>query len=161
MTTSGIPVVPGPGVLPPARRSLRPLFRRAARFLTGGAAVLPLSFSLYLLAVHEGIGATSARALAFVSGTAAVYVVHRRWSFRARGGPGVATAFALLYLTTFAVAVAVNAALLDLLPEGAWAIPVGWFLSQAAATALNFCGLQCAVFRDAVLTRPHPSFNGK
>jgi putative flippase GtrA len=129
-------------------RSLRPLLGRAARFLTGGAAVLPFSLSLYLLAVHAGTGTTAARALAFVTGTAAMYVVHRRWSFRAHGGRDVAAAFARLYMATFAVAVAVNAGVLDLLPNRAWAVPTGWFVSQAAATALNFCGLQQAVFRD-------------
>jgi putative flippase GtrA len=139
VTTGVVPVVGGP----------------AARFLTGGAAVLPFSFTLYLLAVHEGAGTTSARALAFLAGTSAVYAVHRRWSFRARGGPGVAAAFALLYLTTFTVAVAVNAAVLDLLPDAAWAVPAGWFVSQSAATALNFCGLRCAVFRPA--RDPQPS----
>ena len=127
---------------------------RMARFLVGGAAVLPFSFSLDLLAVHEGAGTTPARALAFVAGTAAVYVVHRRWSFRARGGPAGAATFALLYVTTFAVALAVNAGVLDVLPAASWAVPAGWFVSQAAATALNFCGLQSAVFRQAGHRRP-------
>jgi putative flippase GtrA len=144
-----------------AGRALRPLLGRAARFLTGGAAVLPFSFSLYLLAVHAGAGTAPARGLAFVAGTAAMYVVHRRWSFRARGGPDVAAAFALLYVITFVVAVAVNAAVLDLLQNRAWAVPAGWFVSQAAATALNFCGLQRAVFRDTAHPRPRTSFTGK
>jgi putative flippase GtrA len=154
MTASAVPTLAGVGP------SLRPLLSRAARFLTGGVAVLPFSFSLDLLAVHAGTGTTAARALAFLAGTAAMYVVHRRWSFRARGGREVA-AFALLYLTTFAVAVAVNAGVLDLLPNRAWAVPIGWFVSQAAATALNFCGLQRAVFRDTAHPRPRPSFTGK
>jgi putative flippase GtrA len=151
MTASAVPTAAGAG------RSLRPLLGRAGRFLTGGVAVLPFSFALYLLAVHAGTGTTPARALAFAAGTAAMYVVHRRWSFRARGGPNVAAAFAVLYLVTFAVAVAVNAAVLDLLPNRAWAVPAGWFVSQAAATALNFCGLQRAVFRNT--THPRRAFH--
>jgi putative flippase GtrA len=144
-----------PIIRDPAAAAGRPLLRRAARFLTGGAAVLPFSFSFYLLAVHAGMGATPARALAFAGGTTAVYVVHRRWSFRSRGGVTVGTAFALLYLTTFVVAVGVNAAVLAVLPASAWAVPASWLASRSAATALNFCGLHCAVFR-----RPVPDVSG-
>ena len=137
-------------------RGARPLVARAVRFLTGGVAVLPFSFSFYVLAVHAGMAATPSGALAFVGGTASAYAVHRRWSFQARGGSRVGAAFALLYLTTFAVAVAVNAAVLALVPASSWTIPAGWLISQSAATALNFCGLHCAVFRRPVseVSRP-------
>lgn len=111
------------------------------------------------LATYQGLRALGmdsaplvdvARACSFVVGTTAAYFLNRRFTFAAghRGSVGQISGYALLYTTTFFVAVGVNRLMLVVLPAIGWKGTLAWAVSQATATAINFVMLKWVVFRE-------------
>lgn len=88
-----------------------------------------------------------AKALSFVAGTTTAYLLNRRFTFHSAGGAGRFAGFTVLYATTFAVNVGVNAAALTLLPDTPLRITLAWLVAQGSATAINFVMLRTVVFR--------------
>ena len=91
-----------------------------------------------------------ARACSFIVGTTTAYFLNRRFTFPAghREGAGQIGGYALLYTTTFFVAVGVNRLMLEVLPAIAWQGTMAWAVSQGTATAINFVMLKWVVFRE-------------
>lgn len=118
------------------------------RFGIVGAFSALVDFSVYALGLHLGLATHLARAISFVAGTTTAYALNRRWAFAVSGGARRATAFALLYGTTFAVILSVNAAGLAVLPDTWWRVPAAWAISQGVGTTVNFVMLRLVVFRD-------------
>ncbi|MEJ2864753.1 GtrA family protein [Actinomycetospora flava] len=126
------------------------LVAAGARYLTAGLVVLPLSLGLHLVLVRAGVDVHLARVLSFVTGTALISVLHRRWTFRSRGVRGAAGWMVLLSATTFAVVVLTHGLALAALPallEEAWVVPAAWFVSQGVGTTVTFLVLRGAVLR--------------
>ena len=124
------------------------LLGQLLRFGVVGAFSAVVDLTVYTLGLHLGLTTYLARALSFAAGTTTAYALNRRWTFEATGGARRATGFALLYGTTFAVILAVNALALVLLPEGPWRITLAWAVSQGLGTAVNFVMLRLVVFRS-------------
>ena len=91
-----------------------------------------------------------ARACSFAVGTTAAYFLNRKFTFAAghREGVGQVGGYALLYTTTFFVAVGVNRLMLAVLPVMDWQSTLAWAVSQGTATAINFVMLKWVVFRE-------------
>jgi putative flippase GtrA len=117
------------------------------RFAVVGVLGAAVDYGTYQLGLHLGVAVTAARTVSFVSGTATVYVLNRRWTFGVAGGTRRAAGFALLYGTTFLVIIGINAAALAVLPAGPGRITFAWVLSQGFGTAVNFVMLRLVVFR--------------
>jgi putative flippase GtrA len=117
------------------------------RFGIVGAFSAVVDLSVYTVALHLGAPTYAARALSFGAGTATAYALNRRWAFRVSGGSRRATGFALLYGTTFAVILGVNAVALAVLPDTSWRVTLAWALSQGIGTTVNFVMLRLVVFR--------------
>lgn len=125
----------------------RTLFGQASRFVVVGLLAAAVDLSVYQSALHLGLWVHAARALSFVCGTTAAYVLNRRWAFEADGGVAQATGFALLYGTTFFLILGVNALALQTLPDAWWTTTAGWAVSQGVGTIWNFVMLRILVFR--------------
>lgn len=121
----------------------------AARFLGVGLVVLPGSLALHLVLVLLGVPVGVARAVSFVAGTSAVYVLNRRWTFRA-GGPRRVLGFLAVYGVSFVLVLVANALALaglrQLVPFGV-AVPLAWVVSQGLGTTWTFTALRTLVFR--------------
>lgn len=139
-----------PGVATRAGRTAGGL-ATGARFVASGLVVLPVSFSAFLLAVQVGVDAHLARVLSFVLGTGAVYVLNRRWTFRAPPDARSRTGFALLYTTTFVLVLTTYGLALEVLTGSGlgatWSAALGWVASQALGSTINVVVLRYAVFR--------------
>jgi putative flippase GtrA len=119
------------------------------RFVVVGGLSALLDFGVYHLLLHV-LGAPSwlARAISFICGTTMAYLLNKRFTFGgAAGGRGRLAGFVLLYGTTFAIAVGVNALSLAVLPEIAFKATIAWVISQGTATVINFVMLRWVVFR--------------
>lgn len=134
----------------------RTVVRQLLRFgLIGGFCAL-LDFGTYQGLRSLGMDAAPlvdiARAISFIIGTTAAYLLNKRFTFEAaRGGVRQVSSFVLLYGTTFFVAVGMNRWMLHVLPDSEWQSTLAWAISQGTATTINFVMLKLVVFseRDA------------
>lgn len=122
-------------------------FSQAFRFgIVGiGGAVVDYS-SLRLLLVF-GVWPDLARVFSFIIGSAAVYLVNRRWTFTSRRNAREVVSLSVVLAITFGLVVGVNAVARRMLPESAWPITLAWAISQAVATTFNFLAQRSFVFR--------------
>lgn len=123
--------------------------RQLAIFLAVGSLTVVADFLTYRGLLAAGIGNIGmAKAAGFMAGTLFAYFANRAWTFgRARPAPGSALRFALVYGATLLANVAVNAAVLAMLPLP---LPTIAFLAATAVSAtLNFAGMKLFVFRSA------------
>lgn len=131
----------------------RTVLKQLVRFgLIGGCCAL-LDFGTYTGLRSAGMDVAPwvdvARAISFIIGTTAAYLLNKRFTFEAaRGGVRQLSSFILLYGTTFFVAVAVNRWMLQVLPESAWQATLAWAISQGTATTINFVMLKLVVFTE-------------
>lgn len=121
--------------------------------LIGGFCAL-VDFGTYQGLRALGMDATPwvdiARAFSFIVGTTTAFFLNRKFTFaggRQEGARQIGS-FVLLYAVTFFVAVGVNRTMLHVLPESAWKATLGWVVSQATATVINFVMLKWVVFRE-------------
>jgi putative flippase GtrA len=125
------------------------LLGQLIRFVIVGGFSALVDLGVYTLVLHTTAAPTYvARAISFIAGTATAYALNRRWAFKVEGGARRATAFALLYGTTFFLILGVNALALLLLPDAWWKVTLAWAISQGLGTAWNFVMLRLVVFRD-------------
>jgi putative flippase GtrA len=129
--------------------------------LIGGFCAL-VDFGIYqgLLALGMEVSpwVNLARAISFVCGTTTAYFLNRKFTFAGGRQQGAAQigSFVALYTVTFFVAVGMNLLMLSVLPESAWKSTLGWVVSQATATMINFVMLKWVVFREPGKT-PSPA----
>lgn len=124
--------------------------REAATFLVVGGVTVLVDFSGYtLLQAWIGLPVDVAKGLGFLIGTAFAYFANRRWTFgHQEPAQGSAWRFALLYATTLAFNVLVNAASLHALHGVAWDKQVAFLLATGVSAFLNFLGMKHMVFRQ-------------
>lgn len=123
------------------------LTNQLARFVAVGALCALVDFGAYWALLSFGVWVHAAKAVSFILGTTAAYLLNRRFTFNARGGPAQAGGFALLYTLTFFVNVGTNALMLQLLPVFRGEYVLAWVIAQGTATVINFIALRTVVFR--------------
>lgn len=123
------------------------LTSQLGRFILVGAACASIDFGCYWALLQLGVWVHLAKALSFVAGTTAAYLLNRRYTFNARGGAAQASGFALLYTITFFVNVGTNALMLQVLPAFRGEYAVAWAIAQGTATVINFVTLRTVVFK--------------
>ena len=120
-----------------------------ARFVAVGAVSALVDYGVYQLLLHLGLWVHSAKAISFILGTTTAYLLNRRFTFTAAsGGRRRFAGFVVLYATTFAINIGVNALALALLPAVPARYTVAWVIAQGTATAINFVMLRTVVFRS-------------
>ena len=119
------------------------------RFVGVGVVSALVDFGVYFLLLAVGTRVPAAKGVSFILGTTTAYLLNRRFTFTASGGGrGRFAGFVLLYATTFALNIGMNALALVLLPAGMpLRLAVAWVIAQGAATVVNFVLLRTVVFR--------------
>lgn len=124
-------------------------------FLIVGVLAVLVDFSVYRLAVWAGVDIHLAKAAGFPSGTIFAYFANRLWTFgHVRPVQGSTLRFALLYSTTLAVNVNINAIVLNGCAGWIGAMQFAFLAATATSAALNFLGMKFFVFRSAHLPEP-------
>ena len=124
------------------------LVAQLSRFVVIGVLSAAVDFGSYQGLLALGTWADAARAVSFILGTTTAYLLNRRFTFQVEGGARARLAgFVLLYATTFALTVGVNALMLAVLPAIPLRVSVAWVISQGTATVVNFVMLRTVVFR--------------
>lgn len=124
------------------------LVAQVSRFVAVGAVCALVDFGVYHGLLALGTWVHLAKAVSFVCGTTTAYLLNRRFTFATAGGHRRLAAFMLLYGTTFALNVGMNALALAVLPAMPLRISVAWVIAQGTATVLNFVMLRTVVFRS-------------
>lgn len=136
MTTADAPAQPG-------------LAAQLGRFVAVGALSALVDFGGYHALLALGTYVHLAKAISFILGTTTAYLLNRRFTFAAsEGGRSRFAGFLLLYGTTFAINIGMNALMLAVLPEVDLRVSLAWVIAQGTATAINFVMLRTVVFRD-------------
>lgn len=124
------------------------LVGQLTRFIAVGVLSACVDFGVYHLLLSVGTYVHLAKAVSFILGTTTAYLLNRRFTFTgARGGTGRFAGFVLLYATTFAINVGMNALALAVLPQVDFKTSIAWVIAQGTATAINFVMLRTVVFR--------------
>lgn len=123
--------------------------RELAVFLVVGVLTVAIDFVSYRGLLATGwLGIDPAKAAGFLIGTVFAYFANRLWTFgHHRPAAGSALRFALLYATTLAANVAVNAVLLAVLADWSYALQLAFLVATCVSAALNFLGMKLFVFR--------------
>jgi putative flippase GtrA len=129
--------------------SARPgLVGQLGRFVAVGALSALVDFGIYHALLGAGLWVHAAKAVSFICGTTTAYLLNRRFTFDSAGGRARLAGFMLLYGTTFALNVGMNALMLAVLPAGTpLRVSLAWVIAQGTATAVNFVMLRTVVFR--------------
>jgi putative flippase GtrA len=113
------------------------LVAQLSRFVAIGALSAMVDFGAYHLLLSAGTWIHAAKAISFILGTTTAYLLNRRFTFGAsEGGRARFAGFVLLYGTTFAINVGMNALMLAVLPEVALKVSLAWVIAQGTATTL-------------------------
>ena len=124
------------------------LLGQLSRFIAVGAISAVVDFGIYHVLVSLGLWVHAAKAISFICGTTTAYLLNRRFTFDSTGGRARLAGFMVLYGTTFALNVGVNALMLSVLPEATpMRLSVAWVIAQGTATVVNFVLLRTVVFR--------------
>ncbi len=122
--------------------------REAATFLVVGCVTVLVDFVSYsVLQAAAWVPVDVAKALGFLVGTAFAYFANRHWTFSHQEPvKGSAWRFMLLYGSTLAVNVLVNALSLHALGGMVWDRQGAFLLATGASAFLNFLGMKYLVF---------------
>jgi putative flippase GtrA len=129
--------------------SARPgLAAQLSRFVAVGAFSALVDFGVYHALLAAGTWVHLAKAISFILGTTTAYLLNRRFTFTATtGGSARFAGFVMLYGTTFAINIGMNALMLAVLPQLPFRTSLAWVIAQGTATAINFVMLRTVVFR--------------
>jgi putative flippase GtrA len=124
------------------------LVAQLSRFVAIGVLSAAVDFGTYQGLLALGTWVHAAKAISFILGTTTAYLLNRRFTFGAsEGGRARFAGFVLLYGTTFAINIGMNALMLAVLPQVPLRISLAWVIAQGTATAINFVMLRTVVFR--------------
>jgi putative flippase GtrA len=130
---------------PPAALGLA---AQLSRFVAVGALAALVDFGVYHGLLALGTWVHGAKAISFILGTTTAYLLNRRFTFSAsNGGSARFAGFVLLYGTTFAINIGMNALMLGVLPQLPFRVSIAWVIAQGTATLINFVMLRTVVFR--------------
>ena len=117
------------------------------RFLVVGSTTVLVDFGFYTLCLALSMAIDPAKALGFVAGTFFAYLANRYWTFEASAVRGRLLRFLLLYLTTLAINVGVNAAVVAFVGTSSMALGFAFVVATGVSASLNFVGMKFIVFR--------------
>ncbi len=121
------------------------------RFVSVGVFTAIIDFGLTLLLTHFGLHRSAAKAIGWVFGTIAAYLINARWTFNSEVSGKTAAAVGALYVSTFAVQNGLywltDAPLLALGLEGAAKDTVSFVIAQGVATVTNFFIQRLFIFK--------------
>lgn len=123
------------------------LVAQLSRFVAIGVLSAAVDFGAYNVALQVGVYVHVAKGISFILGTTTAYLLNRRFTFAADAGRSRFVGFLLLYGTTFAINIAVNALMLAVLPALPLRTSLAWVIAQGTATVINFVMLRAVVFR--------------
>ena len=124
------------------------LVAQLSRFVAVGVLSALVDFGAYQGLLALGTWVHAAKAISFILGTTTAYLLNRRFTFGAsKGGSARFAGFVLLYGTTFAINIGMNALMLAVLPAMSLRVSLAWVIAQGTATAINFVMLRTVVFR--------------
>jgi putative flippase GtrA len=118
--------------------------KQLLRFLVVGCSAVATDFVSYTLLLHL-LAHVPAKTLSFIAGTIIAYILNKYWTFEKPGTNHTELSrFVILYTSTLVANVAVNAAILILLPA---AILFAFLCATGTSTILNFIGQKWWVFK--------------
>ena len=121
-------------------------------FLLVGLLTVSIDLVSYRLLMWLGVSVSPAKATSFIIGTVFAYFANKQWTFdSAEGGRKRFFGFALLYSTTLAINVLVNAVVLHFLGVEEFALAAGFLSATATSATLNFLGMKFLVFKKPPL----------
>jgi putative flippase GtrA len=123
------------------------LVGQLTRFVAVGVLSALVDFGIYHALLGVGVWVHGAKAVSFICGTTTAYLLNRRFTFSVAGGRARLAGFMLLYGTTFALNIGMNALMLAVLPAMPFRVSVAWVIAQGTATVVNFVMLRTVVFR--------------
>ena len=125
------------------------LTRQLQRFLIVGFTTVAIDFATYRLLLFLDTPTAPAKALGFIAGTVFAYFANKVWTFdRAQGGRNVFAMFIGLYLTTLAINVGVNSAVIEILGDDELIFALAFLAATGTSGTLNFAGMRTIVFRN-------------
>ena len=124
------------------------LVAQLTRFVAIGVLSAAVDFGVYHALYALGLWPSAAKAISFICGTTAAYLLNKRFTFQVAGGRARLAAFMALYGTTFVINVGTNALMLAVLPAMPFRVSAAWVVAQGVATAINFVMLRTVVFRE-------------
>ena len=121
------------------------------RFVLVGIFTAILDYSVTMLLTYFGLHRSAAKAIGWVFGTVAAYLVNARWTFGAKISGKTAISVALLYASTFAVQNVLywllNSPLQALGFDGLVKDTIAFVIAQGVATVTNFVIQRVFVFK--------------
>lgn len=118
--------------------------KQLLRFLVVGCSAVATDFVSYTLLLRF-LDHAPAKTLAFIAGTIVAYTLNKYWTFEKPGSNRAELGrFVMLYASTLAINVAVNAGVLSLVPT---AILFAFLAATGTSTILNFIGQKWWVFK--------------
>jgi putative flippase GtrA len=123
------------------------LVAQLSRFVAIGIVSAGVDYGIYQGLLALGTWASLAKAISFICGTTTAYLLNRRFTFASSAGKARLAGFVLLYGTTFALNVGMNALMLAVLPDIPLRVSAAWVIAQGVATMINFVMLRTVVFR--------------
>jgi putative flippase GtrA len=131
--------------------------RELVIFLIVGASTVLVDFITYRgLIDFQVMEVDLAKAAGFLVGTLFAYFANRFWTFgRKPHVPGSAWRFSVLYGSTLAANVLINALALKLLADVAAAFQLAFLLATGVSACLNFLGMKFFVFKP-IPASEHP-----
>ncbi|MGI4857952.1 MAG: GtrA family protein [Janthinobacterium lividum] len=126
------------------------LKRELVIFLIVGVLSVIVDFSVYHALLRLGFTTTAvSKAISFIAGAMFAYLANRAWTFgHTPTLPGSIGRFALVYATSLAVNVLVNASILRIFAGVAGKVQIAFLVATGASAFLNFIGMKLFVFRQ-------------
>lgn len=118
-------------------------------FLLVGCLTVIIDYAVYqYLAVFWELGINIAKGLSFFSGTVFSYIANRFWTFKNKGRYlGSIYRFTLLYLSTCAINIMVNAVVLSFFSNLLFIGYLAFTIATFCSSMLNFLGMKFFVFK--------------
>ena len=127
------------------------MWDQLTRFVIVGVFTAFIDFTLTMLLNYWGMHRQAAKAVGWVFGTIAAYLLNARYTFQAEWSAKTATAVGILYGSTFLVQHvlwwATKAPLEAIGLEGFWMNTVSFIIAQGVATLTNFFLQRAVIFK--------------
>nr|WP_273369641.1 GtrA family protein [Corynebacterium massiliense] len=128
------------------------LKKQLGRFVAVGVFTALIDAGLTFFLTYLGLHRSVAKAIGWVFGTLAAYLLNARWTFDSKVSGKTAAAVGALYASTFAVQNflywATNQPLIDLGFEGLTKDIISFVIAQGVATITNFAIQRALIFKD-------------
>lgn len=126
-------------------------------FIVVGLLTVSLDYASYQFLIIAGASYNISKAFGFVIGTVFAYFANRLATFKhIQPLPGSAFRFCLVYATSLALNVSINAFILGILSSAPRVIGVAFVCATIASATTNFLGMKYFVFRSPLRWKESP-----